>query len=170
MKINITKEQYPIILKSLSLLENMEAIEESQEKALEAENLLNYFCTFAKDLSAEDCVDMLDYSDFISESSDMPEEVKEDMRKEHGKTMVSEDIDQEAFFIAERYLENSFWEKVIERLVNRDIANEFSEEDIKKHTEKREKRERKLWSMYYDEILKNGIKNFELKTKTVSTN
>lgn len=143
MKINITKNEYRLLLDVFSIATwVMNSYKyEPDPKSVPYENLEQKFMAFAKDFGFKN---LIEYDKKMEKYFHTPE---------------YEDSESDMQFIDE-FEDDSFWEKLGFNLAKRDLINEIGFDEFKKmESFDRLKKIDELTEKYHDEFEKNGIRN-----------
>ncbi len=150
MKINLTNKQYDILLKLVGLgtmvvdtLDEVQVLPEflTLKEYEEIDELDNYLLSFAKDFGCEDLVEEID-----------------------GFYNTSLEFENTVLPMMDAFVSNMFYEDLIRRLVLRDFATIYTEDQIEKMTEDEAHRNKEIiMKKYIDEFEKNDLKNLVVK-------
>ncbi len=148
MKINITKEQYWHLLRSVYIADWIaNAIcERDMKEDEDIKKVRNHVFSFAKDFG---------YDDFVTYDDEL---------KSYFSTW---DLDDESSTreIIERYDEHIFWEELSERMGERDFHDKYKPAEIEKMSdEERFTKHMKCQIVWEKELEKNGVERIELDT------
>jgi glutamine synthetase len=141
MKINFTKKEYHLLVTMIEIADwvlNAHHADD-QPKTKEYKNLRNKILSYAREMGMGDC--------YYQEEEEYFE------TKEH-----EENSDQMAFI--EEYNENTFWDQLVNKLVDRDYEKKYGfddDVDIKTRFER---------LMEFEEIYNNEINEFGIKNLT----
>ena len=149
MKINITKKEYRLLLDVLSISDwVMGAHDEEPDPRIEPyKQLEQKFLAFAKDFGYEDLVEY------------------EKKFEKYFPTKKYEDAGTDHIFIDE-YDDNVFWQELCTRLAQRDMLEEFGEEQLSKmDIFERIGLEDEKSFQYNNDFAENGLKNLVILKK-----
>ncbi len=145
MKINFTKKQFETLLKTVymgSWIANANRTNtQGDEFIVKYKELEKYLLSFAKDFGLEKYVD-----------------------NSGGEIYPSIDLEEdEVMDLIDEYDNDTFWEEIINRLVNRDFMREYENNILNKmDVFERIEKEHQFLEKYHDEIDKYGIKRLEI--------
>lgn len=143
MKINITKNQYRLLLDIVHAGNTMiNGIRNQDELIKEYEELEQYIFSFAKDFGFED---LIEYDKQYKEY--MP-------TREFDETIVEELIDE--------YDDYVFWQELEGNLAKRDVFKEFNGIINEDNREEALRRQFQIESNYEDEFINNGLNNVSI--------
>jgi len=148
MEINITKEEYRVLIDVLYIADRVLQAHKINARAEtdKYKNLIQKLFSYAKEMGFEH---MVIYSNTLKGYY---------TTREYEKTAEADDL-------IEAFENDCFWDELIERLVKRDLIRKIGEDNLKSmDLEERLQKEEPIRESYSEEFQKNGLNNISIES------